>query len=73
MFMIMSSQAASLTAKLFCGFADPSRLSIVEALRTGWHERYRAHGRLGNVWGWTASLYANYPGPVLGLLPSNAM
>jgi DNA-binding transcriptional ArsR family regulator len=30
-----STDAESLKAKLFCGFADPSRLNILEALREG--------------------------------------
>jgi DNA-binding transcriptional ArsR family regulator len=35
MFLQMGTELNSLTAKLFRGFADPSRLSIVEALRAG--------------------------------------
>jgi DNA-binding transcriptional ArsR family regulator len=35
MFTTAQPQATSLKAKLFRGFADPSRLSILEALRAG--------------------------------------
>src|SRR5512139_916480 len=33
--MLMTAQSAGLKAKLFRGFADPSRLSILDALRAG--------------------------------------
>ena len=35
MLMTAQAQAAGLKAKLFRGFADPSRLSILDALRAG--------------------------------------
>ena len=35
MLMIANAQAVALKAKLFRGFADPSRLSILDALRAG--------------------------------------
>ncbi len=35
MYLIEDTGLTSLTAKLFRGFADPSRLSIVEVLRAG--------------------------------------
>jgi len=35
MLAITQTQAVALKAKLFRGFADPSRLAIVEALRSG--------------------------------------
>ena len=35
MLLSADTQPTTLTAKLFRGFADPSRLSIVEALRAG--------------------------------------
>ncbi len=35
MLMIANTQAASLKAKLFRGFSDPSRLSILESLQDG--------------------------------------
>ncbi len=35
MLMIANAQAVTLKAKLFRGFADPSRLSILDALRAG--------------------------------------
>lgn len=35
MFIVANAQSIGLKAKLFRGFSDPSRLSILEALRTG--------------------------------------
>lgn len=58
MFMTANAQAISLQAKLFRGFADPSRLSILQALREG----PRTVGELVHATGLSQSNVSNHLG-----------
>jgi gamma-glutamyl hercynylcysteine S-oxide synthase len=41
------------------------------ALHPGGASAYGVHGMLGNVWEWTASLYASYPGAAQAFIKPN--
>lgn len=60
--MVELADALSLKAKLFRGFADPSRLAILEALRGG----ARSVGELIEATGLTQSNASNHLGCLLG-------
>jgi DNA-binding transcriptional ArsR family regulator len=60
--MVELAEALSLKAKLFRGFADPSRLAILEALRGG----ALSVGEIIEVTGLTQSNASNHLGCLLG-------